>query len=301
MARQGRKGGGSHGLIASLWSSVQKRSYFSLSDRRAFFMFFPEELITYAVYSNPADFCQGKKTPERWLQLILFREGGCLVKNGSKALKPRPWLLQGPLDLHGCACIGEHEGVKAGKHYYVCTMTFSVKKKISIRICVQSISCIYACAHMHHVHGGFVHLSTRAETFLPVPNYSAVREGLSNTSMCWIWELEAECKVRAASFKMNVKIKSPVPCHLLYVRSHIETWLTIPAQELLQWHWLSCELLFWGKNCLYMISIIRLDFFLDVESRSEKYYLCMSSPCCCYSWILQLWPFEAFAVIPVFH
>lgn len=53
-------------------------------------MFFPEELITYAVYSNPADFCQGKKTPERWLQLVLFREGGCLVKNGSKALKPRP-------------------------------------------------------------------------------------------------------------------------------------------------------------------------------------------------------------------
>lgn len=53
-------------------------------------MFFPEELITYAVYSNPADFCQGKKTPERWLQLILFREGGWLVKNGSKALKPWP-------------------------------------------------------------------------------------------------------------------------------------------------------------------------------------------------------------------
>lgn len=24
-------------------------------------MFFPEELITYAVYSNPADFCQGKR------------------------------------------------------------------------------------------------------------------------------------------------------------------------------------------------------------------------------------------------
>lgn len=120
MARQGRKGGGSHGLIASLWSSVQKRSYFSLSDRRAFFMFFPEELITYAVYSNPADFCQGKKTPERWLRLVLFREGGCLVKNGSKALKPRPWLLQGPLDLIGCACVGEHWGGR-GKKALLCT------------------------------------------------------------------------------------------------------------------------------------------------------------------------------------
>lgn len=115
MARQGRKGGGSRGLIASLWSSVQKRSYFSLSDRRAFFMFFPEELITYAVYSNPADFCQGKKTPERWLQLVLFREGGCLVKNGSKALKPRPWLLQGPQDAIGCACVGEHGGGVSGE------------------------------------------------------------------------------------------------------------------------------------------------------------------------------------------
>lgn len=37
-------------------------------------MFLPEELITYAVYSNPADFCQGKKTPERWLCLVLYGE-----------------------------------------------------------------------------------------------------------------------------------------------------------------------------------------------------------------------------------
>lgn len=29
-------------------------------------MFLPEELISYAVYSNPADFCQGKETHERW-------------------------------------------------------------------------------------------------------------------------------------------------------------------------------------------------------------------------------------------
>lgn len=129
MARQGRKGGGSHGLIASLWSSVQKRSYFSLSDRRAFFMFFPEELITYAVYSNPADFCQGKKTPERWLQLVLFREGGCLVKNGSKALKPWPWLLQGPLDVIGCVC--EHGGGEGGC-YYVSTMALWGEKNKNI-------------------------------------------------------------------------------------------------------------------------------------------------------------------------
>lgn len=142
MARQGRKGGGSHGLIASLWSSVQKRSYFSLSDRRAFFMFFPEELITYAVYSNPADFCQGKKTPERWLQLVLFREGGCLVKNGSKALKPRPWLLQGPLDVIGCACAGEHGGVGGGRRYYVPAMALRGKKK-SKYICRGEL------AHMH--------------------------------------------------------------------------------------------------------------------------------------------------------
>lgn len=144
MARQGRKGGGSPGLIASLWSSVQKRSYFSLSDRRAFFMFFPEELITYAVYSNPADFCQGKKTPERWLQLILFREGGCLVKNGSKALKPWPWLLQGPLHLTGCACVGEHGGFRGGRCYYVPTMALWRKKK-SEYMC----RAVFARMHVH--------------------------------------------------------------------------------------------------------------------------------------------------------
>lgn len=54
-------------------------------------MFFPEELITYAVYSNPADFCQGKKTPERWLQLIFFGRGGCLMRSGSRAF-PAPAL-----------------------------------------------------------------------------------------------------------------------------------------------------------------------------------------------------------------
>lgn len=146
MARQGRKGGGSHGLIASLWSSVQKRSYFSLSDRRAFFMFFPEELITYAVYSNPADFCQGKKTPERWLQLVLFREGGCLVKNGSKALKPWPWLLQGPLDLIGWVCVGERGG-GWGRKALLCTHYGPLREKKSKYICRAVL------AHMHmHTH-----------------------------------------------------------------------------------------------------------------------------------------------------
>lgn len=159
MARQGRKGGGSLGLIASLWSSVQKRSYFSLSDRRAFFMFFPEELITYAVYSNPADFCQGKKTPERWLQLVLFREGGCLVKNGSKALKPWPWLPQGPLYLIGCACVGEHGDVREGRHY-VPTVVLQGEKKQNI--CAEQST--------HHIHGGFVHLSIHAETFVLLSN-----------------------------------------------------------------------------------------------------------------------------------
>lgn len=148
MARQGRKGGGSHGLIASLWSSVQKRSYFSLSDRRAFFMFFPEELITYAVYSNPADFCQGKKTPERWLQLVLFREGGCLVKNGSKALKPWPWLLQGPLDLIGWVCVGERGGGGGGRHYYVPTMALWEKKNQNI----YAEQCLHICTCTHILH-----------------------------------------------------------------------------------------------------------------------------------------------------
>lgn len=145
MARQGRKGGGSHGLIASLWSSVQKRSYFSLSDRRAFFMFFPEELITYAVYSNPADFCQGKKTPERWLQLVLFREGGCLVKNGSKALKPWPWLLQGPLDVIGCVC--EHGGGEGGC-YYVPTMALWGEKYKNI----YAEQTVHICTWTHTPH-----------------------------------------------------------------------------------------------------------------------------------------------------
>lgn len=198
MARQGRKGGGSHGLIASLWSSVQKRSYFSLSDRRAFFMFFPEELITYAVYSNPADFCQGKKTPERWLQIVLFRQGGCLVKNGSKAVKPWPWLRQGPLDLIECGCVGEHGGDGGGRNYYVPTIALWRKK---LKIYMQSSACTYAHAHTHHIHRSFVHLSIHANTFVPLLSYSAVSEDLSDMSMCWIWELEAGCKVRAASFK----------------------------------------------------------------------------------------------------
>lgn len=198
MARQGRKGGGSHGLIASLWSSVQKRSYFSLSDRRAFFMFFPEELITYAVYSNPADFCQGKKTPERWLQLVLFREGGCLVKNGSKAVKPWPWLRQGPLDLIECACVSER-GVFGEESIIMYPLWPSEGK--NFKIYMQSSTCTYAHAHTHHIHRGFVHLSIHADTFVPLLSYSAVSKDLSDTSMCWIWELEAGCKVRAASFK----------------------------------------------------------------------------------------------------
>lgn len=201
MARQGRKGGGSHGLIASLWSSVQKRSYFSLSDRRAFFMFFPEELITYAVYSNPADFCQGKKTPERWLQLLLFREGGCLVKNGSKALKPQPWLLQDPLDLIGCARVCKRQGVRGRRSYYVPTGYLWGRKKI--KICMQSSPCTYA--HMQHIHEGFMHLSIDAATFVLLPICSAVSKDLSDMSMCWIWELVVGCKVSTVSFKMNVK------------------------------------------------------------------------------------------------
>lgn len=51
-------------------------------------MFFPEELITYAVYSNPADFCQGKKTPERWLRLVLFRKGGWFDRHTSGVRRP---------------------------------------------------------------------------------------------------------------------------------------------------------------------------------------------------------------------
>lgn len=51
-------------------------------------MFFPEELITYAVYSNPADFCQGKKTPERWLRLVLFRKGGWFDRHTGGVVRP---------------------------------------------------------------------------------------------------------------------------------------------------------------------------------------------------------------------
>lgn len=162
MARQGRKGGGSHGLIASLWSSVQKRSYFSLSDRRAFFMFFPEELITYAVYSNPADFCQGKKTPERWLQLILFREGGWLVKNGSKALKPWPWLLQGLLDVIGCACVGEHRG--HGKKVLLSAHNGPPKGE-KMYMYMQSSACTHGHTCMHCMHWSFVWTYMQKRTF----------------------------------------------------------------------------------------------------------------------------------------
>lgn len=52
-------------------------------------MFFPEELITYAVYSNPADLCQGEKTPERWLRLVLFgKEAAGLSEVGAKRGRP---------------------------------------------------------------------------------------------------------------------------------------------------------------------------------------------------------------------
>lgn len=183
MARQGRKGGGSHGLIASLWSSVQKRSYFSLSDRRAFFMFFPEELITYAVYSNPADFCQGKKTPERWLQLVLFREGGCLVKNGSKALKPRPWLRQGPLDVIGCVSVSMGGW---GRRVLLCTYYGPLRGKKKY-LCRAELAHIHV--DTHHIHRGFVHLNMHAKPLVSLPNYSAVSRDLSDISACCIWEL----------------------------------------------------------------------------------------------------------------
>lgn len=56
-------------LDCSLWSSVQKGSYFSLSDRSLFLFFasllLSKELITYAVYSNCADLCQGEKERDR--------------------------------------------------------------------------------------------------------------------------------------------------------------------------------------------------------------------------------------------
>lgn len=96
MARQGRRG--SQGLIAGLWSSVQKRSYFSLSDRRAFFMFLPEELITYAVYSNPADFCQRRKTPQRWLCLVLYRESRLLWQAHKQSQGDLAWMGSRSLD-----------------------------------------------------------------------------------------------------------------------------------------------------------------------------------------------------------
>ena len=64
-------------------------------------MFFPEELITYAVYSNPADFCQGKKTPERWLRLVIFRKGGGFDRHNSQAAGPGLDKLNA-LSLVGC-------------------------------------------------------------------------------------------------------------------------------------------------------------------------------------------------------
>lgn len=198
MARQGRKGGGSHGLIASLWSSVQKRSYFSLSDRRAFFMFFPEELITYAVYSNPADFCQGKKTPERWLQLVLFREGGCLVKNGSKALKPRPWLLQGPLDVIGCACVCERGGW--GRRVLLCTHYGPLRGKNKN---IYAEQCLHICmwSHITYTEALCIWAYMQKHLFRCLIT-------LQLAKICLLWAcayLRIGCKVRAASFKMNVK------------------------------------------------------------------------------------------------
>lgn len=92
---------GGQGLIAALWSSVQKGSYFSLSDRSLpslclllfFLMLLPpppppyallsKELITYAVYSKHADLCQcsreeGERT-EKMEEKWNFKNGNYLT------------------------------------------------------------------------------------------------------------------------------------------------------------------------------------------------------------------------------
>lgn len=49
----------------------------------------------------------------------------------------------------------------------------SERKKI--KIYMQSSACTYAHAHTYCTHGGFVHLSIHAETFVQLPNYSSVK------------------------------------------------------------------------------------------------------------------------------
>lgn len=61
-------------------------------------MFLPEELITYAVYSNPADFCQGTRTPERWLRRVLSGRGGWFDRHTGDVVGGGAWpgRAQGP-------------------------------------------------------------------------------------------------------------------------------------------------------------------------------------------------------------
>lgn len=119
---------------------------------------------------------------------------------------------------------------------------------------MQSSACTYACAHMHHRHGGFVHLNIHAETFVPLPNYSAISKGLSNMSMCQIWELEAGYEVRAASFKMKTKNPQQTLLPPVCQVSQKHDWqyqLRAPA-VMLPLLWMLRVL---GQNCLYMIII----------------------------------------------
>lgn len=73
------------GLDCSLWSSVQNGSYFSLSDRSLLsflsfllssFALLSKELITYAVYSKHADFCQRERERVRERRIDVGRKKG---------------------------------------------------------------------------------------------------------------------------------------------------------------------------------------------------------------------------------
>lgn len=76
-------------------------------------MFLPEELITYAVYSNPADFCQGTRTPERWLRRVLSGRGGWFDRHTGDVVGGGrlAWTGPGPQVVVGCVLNVVSQGV----------------------------------------------------------------------------------------------------------------------------------------------------------------------------------------------
>lgn len=68
-------------------------------------MFLPEELITYAVYSNPADFCQGRKLLKDGFALSFTGRAGWFDRLTSKVGEAWPEWVQGPwTGVSGVSC-----------------------------------------------------------------------------------------------------------------------------------------------------------------------------------------------------